>query len=888
MSRTPATASFLTDSLHQIMPPRRLIHVGVGAGVGAMHQWRDWSVPCAWLIDANPACMDWIEPLLKSNPSWQARIATVAELNGEAPFFLASNPAESSLIAPGSLAALWPNLHTVKQEMHATSRLDALLDMPDQTQNGDWLIVDCLTALDILKGASNLLKHCSVLWLRTLLQPLPDENTGNTLAELEAFLEPSGFRCIRITECNHPAIGEVLFVRNWFAYLAPTIQAFSQEKVLLTQQTTTLAQENTTLKRENSDLVAYNTALQQEKANLDQHQSSLRQALATLGKERDEAVNAIAMQQNKTAQLTQALDEQLHHFSLCQHQIDALIQDKAELIGFNEALEQASALLQTNAVALQQKNKELAEYQAKCDKELIKLANERDEASKSIREYQDKIAQLAQTLDGQNKGIAQFEQQISGLTQELSGLTATNNASQHEIASLQSHISALQQENALFHEQQRDRDNYLATLDIEREETAKLLTERETRITQLNQSLEQEHHTTVQSRLKIDALISDNADLMAANASLQMEKAAVQSANTTLRQENLALEARQLDLDQEQATLCNERQEMATLLTERQHRVEQLVQALNKQNEHITQCQIRIDAIIADKTDLLAANADLQNEGTRSQAEIASMRQASTRLQIEMDTLRQEYSRLQTDFNLLQGEKATLAEQQLGLSNQVSHMTAERDEQEKLLTEHQNRIVQLTQSISEQTGTVNSYLSQIGQLEAENKTLSERLVNETTALSLDRDKQIQLLVTLQHEMDKKQQAIEQQLSLQQDAAEHAATRHASLVQACDQLTEEKQSLTEEKQRLANEKQSLTEDQQKLAKEKQILIDEKQILIEEKKKLEVSLKDKDRQLQQFDAELSESSRRQQQMAEELVRAEAQIDLIKDVLLREQGL
>jgi hypothetical protein len=60
------------------------------------------------------------------------------------------------------------------------------------------------------------------------------------------------------------------------------------------------------------------------------------------------------------------------------------------------------------------------------------------------------------------------------------------------------------------------------------------------------------------------------------------------------------------------------------------------------------------------------------------------------------------------------------------------------------------------------------------------------------------------------------------------------------------------------------------------------------LDKEKSVLTGRLDEAQQRLQQQESDNLESSHRQQLMHEELVRAEAQIDLIKDLLLREPGL
>ena len=206
-----ATAAFdHLELLRAMMPPKAIIHIGAGTGNGDMHRWRQWQVPSALLIDADPARLDWTEALTAANPAWQVRSAVLAERNGEADYYKATNPDLDGLIAPATLAALWPNLGTSEQLRCQTRRLDSLLH--DEALSAlkqeafIWTLIDCLPALPILQGAGSELDRWSVLWLRVLLKPLSDGDTVGTLKELETFLTPHGYRCAVVSEGNHPAI----------------------------------------------------------------------------------------------------------------------------------------------------------------------------------------------------------------------------------------------------------------------------------------------------------------------------------------------------------------------------------------------------------------------------------------------------------------------------------------------------------------------------------------------------------------------------------------------------------------------------------------------------------------------------------------------------------
>ncbi|MGZ5535994.1 MAG: hypothetical protein ACXWFP_15750, partial [Methylobacter sp.] len=171
-----APAPSYPELLRQIVPPKAVIHIGAGTGNGDMHLWRQWQVPCALILDADETRLDWAVKMATENPAWLVRSAVLAESEGEADFYNATNPAEDGLIPPEKLGGLWPNLRTSKQIRCQTQRLDNLLNdetlIALQQSSSIWTLIDCLPALPILQGAGSELDRWSILWLRVLLKPL--------------------------------------------------------------------------------------------------------------------------------------------------------------------------------------------------------------------------------------------------------------------------------------------------------------------------------------------------------------------------------------------------------------------------------------------------------------------------------------------------------------------------------------------------------------------------------------------------------------------------------------------------------------------------------------------------------------------------------------------
>ncbi|TNC97321.1 MAG: hypothetical protein FD118_4113, partial [Rhodocyclaceae bacterium] len=333
--------------LQKLAPPQTIIHIGAGTGNGEMHQWQQWAVPHAVIIDTDPVRLEWTKPLIAENPGWHILSAVLADAEGETDYYRATNPEEDGLIPAERLSALWPNLHTIDRTVRPTRRLDHLLaetnDLALDQAAPIWTFVDCLPALPILKGAGEQVERWSVLWLRVLLQPIAEIDEGAALASIEEFLQPHGFRCVDVTESNHPALGYALFVRNWQAVLQPRIEALAQT----------------------------NAVLVEEKAALTQQDDARQGEVAALTAARDEEARKHTEASAWGGQLKQERDAQAA-------QIETLTQAKAGLEEEKSALAQRRDALQAEVAALAAARDEAAKKHAEASAWGGQLKQERD------------------------------------------------------------------------------------------------------------------------------------------------------------------------------------------------------------------------------------------------------------------------------------------------------------------------------------------------------------------------------------------------------------------------------------------------------------------------------------------------------------------------------
>ena len=299
-------------------------------------------------------------------------------------------------------------------------------------------------------------------------------------------------------------------------------------------------------------------------------------------------------------------------------------------------------------------------------------------------------------------------------------------------------------------------------------------------------------------------------------------------------------------LEEEKSALAGRHEEQAKLAAERGTQIEALQAAQGKLEEeksalagrHEEQAKLAAERQ-AQLEQLAQAKAAVELELSQ---EIEALKQAQAQREQDIAQLMQARDgqaqlavERQAALDALAKEMAELAQAKAQLESEKSALAGRHDEQAKLATERQAQLEQLAQA--------------------------------KAAVELERGQEIEALKQTQAQ---REQAIAQLTQARDGQAQLAAERQTAL----DALTKEKADLAQAKAQLESEKSALAgrhDEQAKLAAERLKQLNEIQ-----------------QQIQSRQAGEAELVARQQLMHEEMVRAEAQIDLIKDLLLREPGL
>uniref|UniRef100_UPI0011AF59B9 hypothetical protein n=1 Tax=Macromonas bipunctata TaxID=183670 RepID=UPI0011AF59B9 len=225
-SPSPCTVTaVLLHALHKTYATTAVVHVGAGHGVGDLHTWHCWpEVQQACCIDADPDRLaTWAGAAMPNWPTgWRVLPAVVADTAGVRDYHSASNRDEDGLLPTEWLQTLWPRLQRITTEARPTQPLDALVgDVPPCG-----LIVDCLPALQVLRGAAQTLARSQWLCVRVAELGLADDIAQMTAASaVTEHLTQAGFSLVAHVPGNHPAVGYAFYARDWH----PAMQHLQQQ-----------------------------------------------------------------------------------------------------------------------------------------------------------------------------------------------------------------------------------------------------------------------------------------------------------------------------------------------------------------------------------------------------------------------------------------------------------------------------------------------------------------------------------------------------------------------------------------------------------------------------------------------------------------------------------
>jgi hypothetical protein len=490
------------DFLRDLFPVVGVVHVGAGSGSVAA-RYAEWAVPKAILIEAEEALHAKLMSAAQPHSGWSAHAMLVGESEADTDFFVATNPNESGMLRPDKLTGIWRNLRTCEQRSLRSTTLERLLDANVESPHEvNWVVVDCLPALPILKGAGKRLEDWDVIVARAVLSADVAESSGATRAALEAFLADHSFRCVAWEEERHPAIGRAIFVRDWRSVgraiaadratrLASSAEAVEELQVLVRWgrgQNEQIAQERDERTRQLADTRAQRDALAIELA------ASQVAAAEALG-ERD--------------RLASARDEYHALAQAGQAEVRRIVEEHDREVSLRAAqLAEQTARAAQESDRLAEREKVILDLQGRIDElgnALESYAAAVEEQARLLAESRSRIAELAASSEGHARLIAQKEAEVGSLSQardegallsaslraELERAIATIAGQEKLIGELRSRSAELAKSSEDLPRLVSERDAVIARLTKDHDEHARVSRERLAHIEQLLRAQEE-------------------------------------------------------------------------------------------------------------------------------------------------------------------------------------------------------------------------------------------------------------------------------------------------------------------------------------------------------------------------------------------------------------
>ena len=559
-STWPQSHAVIARMLRALYPPQILVHAGWGNGLGELTQWTQWAVPHAWVIEAEESKASASRVQAQAHATaWHTLHATLAHESGSKNYHLLSNPSENGLLPAEALAQVWPHLQALQTQSVTTTTLDALA--PQFTallETSDpaaclWLIVDCLSAADILAAATHTLKQAHVLCARHQLKDR---------ASLGAHMHALGWVEVAWVESNHPAVGHAWFTLDPLQQqksvalttreLQMRLTAESEAKQSLQEQLLLADSRHTAELAAKHEALAERDALAQTCASEAQakelalaERDALAQTQTVLQAQLEAVEQAIAEWQaqlgfNSQAQsdlhgqlgaITQAqADLQIELDNAAQQQAqlaaerDALAQAKdTETAAKHEALAERDALAQTCATEAQAKELALAERDALAQAkgalqtQLEALTTDRADLQAQLAQRDKSHDELQSQLDAVTQARSELQAQLEAITQAQSHLQSKLD----NIARQQTQLAAERDALAKAQEAETAAKNKAITerdaLAKEKQSEAAKHKESQERLQQLesaHQDLQKRQHLQHEELVKAEAQIELIKDLL--------------------------------------------------------------------------------------------------------------------------------------------------------------------------------------------------------------------------------------------------------------------------------------------------------------------------------------------------------------------------------------
>ncbi len=342
----------------QVYAPSKVVLVGAGNGTGPLVQSLLGlkASPLhasmqAHLIEADPLALSQLAKKLDLESAWVLghEVVLPDQTSIDADFntyYQYSLGAESSLLSPGSLKSLWPNIQLRNKESCVNGILLSSL-LP-----ASWLMIDCLPAGQLIQDVN--LDQVDVLMARVVFDEIEKAPFGSSLFELDEKLSSQGFKLFACFTERNTSLGKALWLRD-------SAKQLEQAITHIEQQAKELDQEKASVQQLTQSKVELQAKLEAEVQSRVQEVQTLRLEKEALEQGRERA------QENLKAEINAKNSLQAKTQELEQQQVE-LVAKKLELEKFqeqtNQQIKELQDKLEQSRVLSEQQAKELDQEKA--------------------------------------------------------------------------------------------------------------------------------------------------------------------------------------------------------------------------------------------------------------------------------------------------------------------------------------------------------------------------------------------------------------------------------------------------------------------------------------------------------------------------------------------
>lgn len=202
------------SALHGIQALPQLTLLGAGSGQSEVLRWaEEHAIKKVSLVEASQKQFQLLSARwLAAQPQWQLHNMVMdAGFSKAGAFYIASNSAESSLLAPDALTHLWPNITEIESKPCEPVTIIEWANTQWQSA-GQWLFIDYFCDASLLTTCAAVFKMVDVLGVRVSTHKEVPE--AITAAKWESALKQAGFKVINRKSERHPSIERWLCIKQ--------------------------------------------------------------------------------------------------------------------------------------------------------------------------------------------------------------------------------------------------------------------------------------------------------------------------------------------------------------------------------------------------------------------------------------------------------------------------------------------------------------------------------------------------------------------------------------------------------------------------------------------------------------------------------------------------